>query len=322
MKKIIKNILVCLMMVFPLVFAGCSCGKDKGSEKVMVLSTNPELRLVIDENDKVEKVVYGNEDATTLFSNQVLVGKTSEEAVQIFMELSALSGHLASEVSVNVNGSNEKDVEELKNKAKAKVESIASSLGKEIKVNLDKYSKEANHLALVESIYALRPSLDKEELKNKTDEELMDILEEIYDDYEGLALSKINEIEAMIKSLFEAQIKAIELVITLQREQLATCEAKSCEKIQQGIKQAEEQLDDYLEQLETKKEELVTSAKQAFKTIKETSKETLKTSVKNAKTKFKQELDAAKEEAKISKEQYDYWLGLAKKYNLEETSSK
>lgn len=108
MKKKLTVFLATLMsMVCMLPFVGCD--KPKSSEQtVMNLSLNPKVEFVLDSNDKVVSVNALNEEGNLVISAEVFVGKTAEEAAQLFVEVSKETGFI---VSGNVNaGENELEI--------------------------------------------------------------------------------------------------------------------------------------------------------------------------------------------------------------------
>lgn len=142
MKKFIMIALVlCLGIICPFVFA--ACGSEKAQSTVMNVSLNPEVEFILDENNKVVSVNALNEEGNLIINGQVFVGKTSEEAVELFISISKETGFLvtgnvkAGENQLNISFSGDsKKAEQLYNDIKSKVdeylteENITATLNK------------------------------------------------------------------------------------------------------------------------------------------------------------------------------------------------
>ncbi len=129
-KSKLSFILVILLLV-PVILAltACNSGEQKeesSSEKVLTLEMNPTVSFVVDNDNKITNVSLDNEDAGNIFVDVDFVGKDVDSAIQIFIENSAITGHVNTNVTVKVGGSNTIDVTNLKNKVKAKVEETFS----------------------------------------------------------------------------------------------------------------------------------------------------------------------------------------------------
>lgn len=73
----------------------CACG-DEDSKTVMNLSLNPEVEFVLDEDNKVITVNALNEEGNVIVKGQAFVGKSADEAVEIFISVSKDTGYLVS----------------------------------------------------------------------------------------------------------------------------------------------------------------------------------------------------------------------------------
>jgi len=92
MKKIISFICAFCLIVSCSVLL-CGCGTDDANT-VMNLSLNPEVEFILDKDNKVVSVNALNEEGNVIISGQAFVGKTADEAVEIFISVSKETGYL------------------------------------------------------------------------------------------------------------------------------------------------------------------------------------------------------------------------------------
>ena len=133
MKKLLKYFLFALAIIpCAVVLAACAGKGDDACVKTMSMSVNPEVTFTVDENDKVVAVTFDNNDAGTIYANINFVGKNVEEAVDIFVEISAITGHIdfseINDFEINVNGENAETVEEFKNKVSTQIKATCTSI--------------------------------------------------------------------------------------------------------------------------------------------------------------------------------------------------
>ena len=342
-KKILSLVLVlCLFIPCVAMLAGCK----KGSESTMSMSVNPEVSFVVDGKNKIVSVHYENEDAGTIYANVNFVGKDVDSAIQIFIEQSAISGHIdlaGDEVDIEVNGSVEKDIKALQEKAKAKVESVFANLGVEVEVNLTELTEQARKDGLVASAAVLAPEKSLDELKAMTNEELVELIKTKQKEYEGLAYDQVAAIKDQFSKAKNAVLQTIESIRasldTLQatiEEQEAVIEAKraeiaelgennplaaiaqaALEAAQTSINQANTTISEKRVELEAKintfinnKKAEIEQAKASFEAHKADLINDYKAQVETAKTNFVNHLDTAKANGNLTEAQYNYWKEL------------
>lgn len=111
MNKIIKNMFSSLFMLVLVIcccftVVGCSCNDDETDKtsKVMNLSLNPSIELVLDKDNKVVSVNALNDEGNYIVSNVTFTGLTAEDAVDAFLEATKENGFIIEgEVSANEN---------------------------------------------------------------------------------------------------------------------------------------------------------------------------------------------------------------------------
>lgn len=96
MKKRLISAALALVMLLPL--ALISCGgeptAEEGTFTRMTVDVNPSVELMVDDENKVVSVTALNDDGSILIAGEAFVGKTPEEAVELFVSLSASTGYL------------------------------------------------------------------------------------------------------------------------------------------------------------------------------------------------------------------------------------
>ena len=84
MKKIIAIICGICLMAVTFSFTACSGNNES---KVMNVSLNPEVEFILDANDKVISVNALNEEGNLVINGQAFVGKTSEQALSLYVSV-------------------------------------------------------------------------------------------------------------------------------------------------------------------------------------------------------------------------------------------
>ena len=111
LKKLITILLACMLSI---ALFGCN-NEDSSEDKVMLVSLNPQVEFILDENDKVLSVNALNEEGNVIISASAFTnveGKTYEEAVKLFIDVSKETGYLINgsinagenEVSISISG--------------------------------------------------------------------------------------------------------------------------------------------------------------------------------------------------------------------------
>lgn len=310
-KSKLSFILVILMLV-PVILAltACNSGEQKeesSSEKVLTLEMNPTVSFVVDNDNKITNVSLDNEDAGNIFVDVDFVGKDVDSAIQIFIENSAITGHVNTNVTVKVGGSNSIDVTNLKNKVKAKVEETFSSLGIDANVELQDVSSED----LINKIKYLAKDYTDSELKELSYEDLIKLYNERQSYYKGLAYSQVKEIETFLNSgTLDSAIDSARTALETAQKTIEGLPDIAKETAQEQLNLAKKNFDEAVKDYKDKWLAQVETAKAKYETVKADLITKYKEAVASTKTSFYKNLDEAKESGKITQEQYDYWKNL------------
>ncbi len=330
MKKKLLSIVLSLCLIIPCMLSLSACGN--GNLKTMDVSVNPELSFVVNGQNKVVNVVYENEDAGIIYADVNFAGMSVESALKVVIEKSAISGHLSlngDEVSIDVAGAVDADVEKLKNIAKAKVEEVCASLGVTVTVDAEALKAEARKTALVAKALVLAPEYSQEELEAKTDKQLLEIIKNKQNELKGLVYSQIEDIKEAFSDAENALLAQIENLRSQLNEQYDLLEAKQAElenlTIESLRELAQQAIDGYktvINTLKTQfdsavqayldaKEQAIANAKAQYENLKANLVNAYKQQVESANSAFVSHLDQKLANQEITQEQYDYWVNLA-----------
>ena len=223
-----KKLLLSLVIAFGLIFmAGCTLtpnSTNKSTEakeavSCISLDINPEIEIMIDEDDVVVEVYANNDDAKVLLLGEVsLEGKTLEEVLEILTELCVKAGYLDEnnkviDFTVTSTVSEEK-VKELKEKVDSKIKAKAEKLGFEIKLTnkgvfslirqLEKLKEEnpdnqliqdlsVEKFRLILSAQSSDPTLTLEVAVTLNEKELIDLIVAARDEVYNVATDEFNK---------------------------------------------------------------------------------------------------------------------------------
>jgi hypothetical protein len=133
MKKLFSIALVLVLLLNVTTLFGCSKEETVKTEKtVMHLSLNPEIEVVLDEEDKVITVNALNEEGNLIISAEAfrnVEGKSAEEVARLFVQVSKDTGYLVTghvgegenQISISISG-DQKLAEELYQDVKSQVD--------------------------------------------------------------------------------------------------------------------------------------------------------------------------------------------------------
>ena len=145
MNKVFKKLVTMLaafVMVFSFGFILTACGGDDGDEvkisKVMNLSLNPSIELILDKDNKVVSVSANNDEGNFIIANATFTGLTVDAAVELFLQATKNSGYIV-EGLVNI-GEDELKIEisgERAFKLYEQVKKVAADYLKDANINVN-----------------------------------------------------------------------------------------------------------------------------------------------------------------------------------------
>lgn len=333
MKKKLLSIVLSLCLIIPCLLSLTACGN--GNLKTMDISVNPEMSFVVNGNNKIVNVMFENDDAGTIYANVDFAGMSVESAIKVVVERSAISGHFnlnGEEVSLEIAGANDADVEKLKNIAKEKIEEVCNTLGVQVTVNADALKSEARKAALVAKALILAPEYSQEDLQQKSEKQLLEIIKTKQNEFKGLVYSQVEVIKELYNDAENALLAQIQNLNSRINEQYDLLEAKQAELKQltneylrevaqqlidgykTTINTLKTQLDTALEAYLDAKEQAINAAKAQYQTLKAQLVEVYRQQVEQANSEFSEILHNRYINGTITEEQYNYWIELANLY--------
>lgn len=255
MKKTIAILGASLLAVSSsMVISGC--GKEKNEKTVMNLSLNPEIELILDENNVVVSANALNEEGNLILSAGAFVGKDAQEAASLFVEISADTGFLVkgnatvgdNELEISFSGDKEK-ASKLFNSVKTHVVNSLQAFNVQAKIELEEsISKED----LQELAAECAPYLDAAEIKAL---EYVELIETVYE-------SRKETVDLYSQELKTAYYEA--KAIAMERAEIETLKGKVNKLLAVAVDTAYDFYSSAAESLEEVRFEQLVSADSAY----------------------------------------------------------
>jgi hypothetical protein len=252
-------------------------------------------------------------------------GKSLEEAMQLFVNYSFISGHINVNVNVNGTASTDELITSLNNAAKTALENAFDNIAMEANVTAAETTLSKAKEELMAKAQKFAPDYTAEQLNAMDIQELTKIINDKQKEFAGLAVSQIEEINnAFMTGAEETLTAAITFAYgALQSAQALVDEYKDNSLIpnqlkqqaQKALNEAKAALDEAVKALNAKKADLIAAAKQAYADIKEDLKNSFKTAVSSAKTNATNHLDQAVQNEQITAEQAQKLKDLIEAYS-------
>lgn len=255
MKKTIAILGASLLAVSSLMVIS-GCGKEKNEKTVMNLSLNPEIELILDENNVVVSANALNEEGNLILSAGAFVGKDAQEAASLFVEISADTGFLVkgnatvgdNELEISFSGDKEK-ASKLFNSVKTHVVNSLQAFNVQAKIELEEsISKED----LQELAAECAPYLDAAEIKAL---EYVELIETVYE-------SRKETVDLYSQELKTAYYEA--KAIAMERAEIETLKGKVNKLLAVAVDTAYDFYSSAAESLEEVRFEQLVSADSAY----------------------------------------------------------
>ncbi|MDY6058539.1 MAG: hypothetical protein SPI36_04775, partial [Candidatus Onthovivens sp.] len=195
---------------------GLSQNKEGTPTSLVKMSVNPELSMVLDENNVVLSISGDNEDGKMLLVDEKVVGKEVDEAIEYIINIENETGYLVSgeflrepnkiTIQISVNDENIKNsLNEVINKA---IETTCDKLHIQETVE---WAEDITHQNLVELAMKADPTLTSEEASKLTNEQLLDIIKLYQIETAEIYSVELEELYNQIKD-YELQFTETEFV--------------------------------------------------------------------------------------------------------------
>lgn len=302
MKKIL-SLIVCLVLVIGIGVGAFLILKPKNNQAsaIMTLQTNPEIQLVLDQNNKVMSVNAINSDGESLIMNVNFVGKSAEEAAKLFAEVSTNYGKIdlnTSGQSVNITIACEDETNQKYTELKTKVANKVNNYFKEIGVIAGAMVNVTENItAEVEKL-----GVDINEYANKTYKEIITDVESTYKELEGVALNlrdslftHIDSLKTTFSTMFNLEDQIADLTTQINNLDLKTEIGKAMkDSLSNQIAQFKNQYKTLKAQYEENIDEFVEQLKENSESTLATIKSEINTAIENGKITVQNHINAFK----------------------------
>lgn len=212
--KIIATVLVIALLTGGIILASFVNKQNSTAVSTVTISLNPEVQCVLNSSDKIISVNFLNSDGEILLYNQKLEGKSIEQFVQYYTELSIKAGY----VNCNAIAENSDNIVEFK--IICKDSEIQSRLNNKITENINKVFSEqavfgkareievASYDNLIEKYDSVVQNLHLNvvELDNLTESEILQVIKSRSEELNGIRASFI---ELLAPENLNTAIKAL-----------------------------------------------------------------------------------------------------------------
>lgn len=215
MSKISKRVfsyLITFVLVIGCWFmvVGCSCGKDDSS-KIMNLSLNPSIELVLDKENKVVSANALNDEGNYIVANFDFTGLNAEETVEVFLQAAKDNGFVIggnvstseNQLKISISGEN---AQKLFDSVKKSANKYLSEANLNVNISLDKkLTKE-----YLENLVAdCMQELTEEEIELMSEEELITLIKTSREETKTLLSQELKDLyyqlraEEILKAKFD-----------------------------------------------------------------------------------------------------------------------
>lgn len=261
---------------------------NKKATAVMECNVNPNIQFVLDQNNRVMRVNYLNEDAEAIFKEVNFNGKSADEAAQLFVELSTKSGFIdvkttGTRVDITLSCETPDNYKDLEQKITNKVDEYFDENG----IIAGAVTKVSNNIS--EAVQKI--GLKATELKNKSLEEIFELYEEQSKDLEGIAVSlhsalfefiddlkstTFSMLDSMEETIAELEAQLNNSQIPAELKSMAQKELDSVKKLYNENKDNfKKMVNDKIETLKQMSKEIFEKAKSQIKQAQETAKQVI-----------------------------------------------
>lgn len=304
MKKILSFLLVACLALTCIVTLG-GCGKEKPAEEekataVVEFSVNPEVQLVLDQNNVVMNVNYLSEETQQIFSRSNFIGSTAEEAGALFAKIASDCGKIdidkcydeATEgtiVNVKIYCADNKLYEELSKSIVEATNKYFENYGIVAGAVANKMESIKDSLCKLDSSITTEDLTEEEafELLAKKSQHLKDIYLTLRTKvFEGIETLK-TESEKYVENA-QKQMEELREVILQLRNQLneylnsIAINEVAVNELQSRIEKLEEQLNQFAKSVENIQTTLEGQIEEYLKTIREESKSYIEEDIEKA----------------------------------------
>ncbi len=320
MKKFFKTIaLTMATLALSTCFIGCNVDNSGNDDTLtyLCMRINPEIEVVVDEDNVVVSVNAINEDGETVLSDLTLVGESVEDAAEAFTDKATELGFIdvtenENALYISADGTNEEIAQEIEQKVTDKVNKYFENRGIFGKVHLENFEEfqalanewniDIKEVKIVLRIQEMYPEMTLEEILALDFQEKLDLIKENHKN-NGIPFSLLEEYRTLIENLnsqFEEMFNLKEQ-IKEYKEQLKNLELSATEKefIEGVLTTLESQFETFEEQYKTALEQIKVQLKEKLEQI----KLEIQSKVDNRKNENRQKIEDHRRDFELRKEQ-------------------
>ena len=195
---------------------GLSQNKEGTPTSLVKMSVNPELSMVLDENNVVLSISGDNEEGKMLLVDEKVVGKEVDEAIEYIINIENETGYLVSgefvsepnKITIQISVNDENIKNSLNEVIKKAIETTCDKLHIQETVE---WAEDITHQNLVELAMKADPTLTSEEASKLTNEQLLDIIKLYQIETAEIYSVELEELYNQIKD-YELQFAETEFV--------------------------------------------------------------------------------------------------------------
>ncbi len=195
---------VMILMIAVLMF-GCQKNDPDPNARVMSLSVNPEIEVVLDSNNKVVSVSAENEEGHYILANATFEGKTAEEAAKLFIEVAKAGGLVEGgvEFEIELSGANAK---KLLDQVKGSVNTYLSENNINVVIDAEIMSKDD----LEDMLEDCMKELTEAEIHAMTEEQIINHLKDMHEQTKDFTSQQMKEVyyDLRLNEIEKAEIQA------------------------------------------------------------------------------------------------------------------
>ena len=280
-----------LMLGFILVGCDTTNTSEEGKLSYISMRINPEIELVVDEDEEVVETNAINEDGETVLSENTLVGLSVLEAAEEFTSLAVELGYIDVDTSdanvyILTDACDEEKSEILEKKITEKVNEFFNKKGifgkvckedlEDLKALAEEWGVTVKDVKMINRILELYPELSLEEALELTFEQRVELIKDnkkrnglianVKEEYK----EDISNIKEEYEELFNLRKEVKELFLQLDDESLTDEERNEIEAL---IEAKKEMIDNLTKEYKEKVEEVKEEKRQKVEEIKEDIKE-------------------------------------------------
>lgn len=327
-----KKVFLTIILLVVLVGAGIAIGVSRSNQQQTPTSTvemdlNPNAVFTVNENNVVLSVTFTNEDADLIFSDIKTVGRKMDEVAKDFAQKAIeASSALKEYISISANASSDGDTNVInititgnQKQAEALQQAVVDGINEVFDENgifgraVASISTQTTDLVNKYSDIAQKLQIDVAEFANKTEAEILAIIQEQSSRLQGLVSSQLDDVYNYING---SVIQPLQNAVEQLESEIATHQANIeeweetygdyiPEAIKQQINQAKEFIKDKQAEVKTKMAEINKKIDDYVKTLRDEAKTQfaqLKTELNNRIQAHKAELEAHIESFEANKQ--------------------